>query len=196
MTTQASQAVDTATRVAAGATRSRYDGVSIALHWTIVALVLIQFVLAETWTWFARPTRHEMVMFHMSFGILLTAAVIGRIVWRLWPGHAVAAAVQGWTEHLSKGVHYALYTLLVLQAVSGFVLRWSGKESMSFFGLEIPPIIPPVSRPVHHQIGDFHHWLGWTIVILGAGHALAALYHHVVLKDRVLTRMLPSGRKA
>jgi cytochrome b561 len=28
-------------------------------------------------------------------------------------------------------------------------------------------------------------------VIIAVGHALAALYHHYMLKDRVLIRMLP-----
>jgi cytochrome b561 len=32
-------------------------------------------------------------------------------------------------------------------------------------------------------------------VIVALGHALAALYHHYVLKDRVLQRMLPSGAR-
>ena len=37
----------------------------------------------------------------------------------------------------------------------------------------------------------FHEWIGWAIIILALIHALAALYHHYVLKDRVLERMLP-----
>jgi cytochrome b561 len=36
-----------------------------------------------------------------------------------------------------------------------------------------------------------HEYIGWAIVILAFAHALAALYHHYVLKDRVLRRMLP-----
>jgi len=34
-----------------------------------------------------------------------------------------------------------------------------------------------------------------SIVILAAGHAAAALYHHYALKDRVLGRMLPLARR-
>jgi cytochrome b561 len=32
-----------------------------------------------------------------------------------------------------------------------------------------------------------------VIVIIAFGHAMAALYHHYVLRDRVLRRMLPGA---
>lgn len=187
-------AVDTATRIVAGDDRTQYDGVAMSLHWITVVLVLAQFGLAETWSWFARPTRGFMIMMHMSFGILLTAVIVARIVWRLIPGHQMPPAVAGRVELASKAVHYLLYAMLAAEAVLGFVLRWSGGESMSFFGLQIPPIIPRVARPTHHLIGDIHHWNGWAIVLLAFGHAAAAIYHHVVVRDRVLSRMLPLVR--
>jgi cytochrome b561 len=40
-----------------------------------------------------------------------------------------------------------------------------------------------------------HELNGWAIVILAAGHAAAALFHHYVLRDPVLSRMLPSVRR-
>ena len=190
-TTRAESAVSTATRIAAGDDRTRYDGVAMSLHWLTVALVLTQFALAETWSDFARPTRHTMIVAHMSFGILLTAVIAARIVWRLIPGHQMPPGVAGLVELASKSVHYLLYAMLAAEAVLGFVLRWSGGESMSFFGLQIPPIIPKVSHPTHELIGDLHHWNGWAIIILAAGHAGAALYHHYIVRDRVLSRMLP-----
>ncbi|HEX3700299.1 MAG TPA: cytochrome b [Phenylobacterium sp.] len=193
MERSATDAVDVATRIAAGDDRTRYDGVAMILHWTTVALVLAQFVLAETWSWFARPTRHLMVATHMSFGILLAAVVLARIVWRLAPGHQMPSAVSGWVELASKAVHYLLYAMLAAEAVLGFVLRWSGGEAMSFFGLQIPSPMAKVSKPTNDFIGAIHHWNGWAIVILAAGHAAAALYHHFVVKDDVLRRMLPGG---
>lgn len=187
--------VETATRVAAGDDRTRYDGVAMSLHWATVFLVLANFALAQTWEGFARPTRHLMIVTHMSFGILLAAVVITRIVWRLTPGHQVAPVVSGLTELASKAVHWLLYALLAAEAVLGFVLRWSGGEAMSFFGLAIPSPMATVSRPTHHLIGELHEWNGWAIIILAAGHAAAALYHHFVVKDDVLRRMLPEGAR-
>jgi len=186
---------DTATRIAAGDDRTQYDAFAIALHWLTVALVLVQFILGVTWGWFPKPTRHLMIATHMSLGIVLSAVIVVRIVWRLIPGHQMPAAVSGWVEIASKAVHYLLYVMLVAEAILGFVLRWSGNEAMSFFGLQIPPPFAQFSKPMHRLIGDLHEWNGWAIVILAAGHAAAALYHHYHLHDRVLARMLPLARR-
>ena len=186
--------VDEATRIAAGATRSRYDGVSIALHWTTVVLVLALFALGELWGYAQRPLRGQLIMLHMSLGILLGIAVAARIVWRLMPGHRVAPAGTGPGDALARSVHWLLYALLIVQSLFGWVVRWSEGEAMSFFGLQIPPLIAPMTRAEHHILMERHNQLGWVIIILAAGHAAAALYHHYVLRDRVLARMLPRRR--
>jgi cytochrome b561 len=195
MNTDTKPTLDQVTQVAAGDDRTVYDNFAIALHWLTVLLVLSQFALAETWSWFARPTRHLMIVTHMSFGIILSAVIVVRIVWRLIPGHQVPAAVSGWTELAAKAVHYLLYAMLAFEAILGFVLRWSGHEAMSFFGLLIAPPFAPFSKPAHHLIGEIHNLNGWAIIILAFGHAAAALYHHYVLRDRVLSRMLPAMRE-
>ena len=43
-------------------------------------------------------------------------------------------------------------------------------------------------------MAEAHNWVGWTIVILAGGHAAAALFHHFVLRDSLLWRMLPGLR--
>jgi cytochrome b561 len=193
MAAQASRGVVAATRIAAGDDRTRYDAVARTLHWLTVVLVLTQFGLAQVWGYFPRPERHVLIVAHMSFGILLAATVVVRIGWRA--GHQMPLAVSGWVERASKAVHYVLYGLLVSEAVLGFLLRWSGNQAMSFFGLLIPPPFAPFAKPAQHLIGDIHNWVGWTIIILAVGHAGAALFHHFVLRDDVLWRMLP-GRHA
>jgi cytochrome b561 len=195
MNAEANPTVVAATRIAAGDDRTRYDEFAITLHWVTVVLVLMQFGLAETWHYASRPIKHVMIVGHMSFGILLAAVVVTRIVWRFLPGHWVRPAVSGFVELLSKAVHYLLYALLCIQATLGFALRWSGHEAMSFFGLQIPPPFGPTSKPVHHLIGEAHNYVGWTIIIVAAGHAAAALFHHFFLRDDVLWRMIP-GRRA
>lgn len=194
MALQSDRGLVTATRIAAGDDRTYYDGFAITLHWLTAGLVIAQFALAELWELTPRPTRHLMIVTHMSLGIILTVVLIVRVAWRLMPGHQVRAAEVGWVERASKAVHYLLYGLLAAEAVLGFVLRWSGNEAMSFFGLLIPPPFAPFSREAHRLVNELHEWIGWTIVIVAAGHALAALFHHYVLRDDVLRRMLPGYR--
>lgn len=181
-----------ATRVLAADDGTNYDNVAVALHWTTAVLVVVQFVLAITWDDFAKPTQETMQSVHVSLGVLLTAVIIARLVWRLMPGHQVPAIELGWVKLASKAVHYGLYALLVAQVVSGFLFRWAQGHPVSFFGLfAIPGPFGALARPGRRLIHSLHEYIGWAIVIIAFAHALAALYHHYVLRNRVLMRMLP-----
>ena len=185
---------DTATRIVAGDEGKNYDNVAVTLHWLTALLVIVQFALGQTWDWFPRPIRHLMVVSHMSFGIILTLVVLARVLWRFVFRHHVASIETGFVRIASVSVHFLLYGLLATEAVLGFLSRWEGKEAMSFFGLQIPPPFTGSGQKVAHQLQDIHNWVGWTIIVLALGHALAALYHYYFLKDRVLGRMLPAAR--
>jgi cytochrome b561 len=191
----ASPITETATRIAAGDDRERYDNFSIMLHWATAALVVAQFALGETWGFAGKPVRHVMIVTHTSLGLILALVIATRLLWRLTPGHKVRSAVQGWVETASKSVHYLLYFLLVAQALLGLSLGMFDDHPMSFFGLPVPTPFSPWPDAVHHQVGDIHNWVGWTIIVVAAGHAAAALYHHYALRDDVLARMMP-GRDA
>ena len=195
MSTISGPGFDTATRIVAGDDGTTYDGVAIALHWATAVLVVANFTLAETWDWFATPTRELMENTHMSFGVLLTAVILARLVWRLIPGHQLSPIEAGWMRIAAKATHYLLYTFLVIEAALGFTFRWGAGRPMEFFGLGIPPLIGQMTKPVTHNLREIHNWVGWTIIVLASLHALAALYHHYVLKDRVLDRMLPRGAR-
>ena len=185
--------IDAATAIVAGDDGTTYDGVAIALHWATALLVIVQFGSAMTWDYFSKATRQSMESVHISLGVLLTAVIVARLVWRLMPGHQVSSAGAGWDRLASKGVHYLLYVLLVAQAGFGFGFRWAQGHSVEFFGLfGIPGPYGELARPLRRQLHELHEWVGWAIVIIAALHAAAALYHHYVLKDRVLKRMLPA----
>lgn len=187
-------AFNEATRIVAGDDKTNYDNVAITLHWLTALLVLIQFALAETWDWASRDTRETMQSTHVSLGILLTAVIVVRLIWRWIPGHQRSSLEAGWMRIASKSVHYLLYLLLVAQACLGFAIGWSAGHPIHFFGIPIPGPIGALSRPTRHDIREIHSTVGWIIIILALGHALAALYHHYFLKDRVLGRMLPLAR--
>jgi cytochrome b561 len=189
-------AFDTATRIVAGDDKTNYDNVAVALHWATAVLVATQFALAETWDWFARDTTETMERLHVSFGVLLTAVIVARLIWRWIPGHQRSPLATGWMRSAAKAVHYLFYVLLVTQAGLGLTIGWASGHAIHFFGIPIPDPIGTLERATRHELRQIHEKVGWAIVILALGHALAALYHHYFLKDRVLGRMLPLARKA
>ncbi len=190
-------AFDTATRIAAGDDKTNYDKVAITLHWLTALLVIVQFALAMTWDYFSHDTSEAMQSIHVSLGMLLTVVVIARIAWRLMPGHQRPAIVSGWVKAASKAVHYLLYLLLVVQAGLGFAFRWAQGHPVSFFGLfAIASPYGAAEKATRHTLHGLHEKVGWAIIILAFGHALAALYHHYGLHDRVLGRMFPPARRS
>jgi cytochrome b561 len=187
---------DTATRIAAGDDGTTYDGVAIFLHWATAFLVFANFALAQTWDWVAKPTKELMEDTHMSFGVLLAVVIVARLIWRWLPGHQVSSLEAGWMRLSSKVAHYALYVLLIAEAALGFAFRWGAGRPMEFFGAGIPPLTGAIDKATRHDLREIHEWIGWAIVTIAVVHALAALYHHYALKDRVLERMLPAARRA
>lgn len=195
MTNRQESPIDSATRIAAGDDGTNYDNVAVALHWLTALLVVLQFGTAITWDYFSHDTSEAMQSVHISLGVLLTVVIVARIVWRWLPGHQVSSTEVGWVRVVSKGVHYLLYALLVAQAALGFAFRWAQGHSVEFFGLfGIPGPYGQLEKATRHTLHGLHEKIGWAIVIIAAGHAAAALYHHYVVKDRVLKRMLPLAR--
>jgi cytochrome b561 len=174
----------------------RYDSVEIALHWATAVLVVTLYLLAQIWAFMHRgaPSRLELQSIHVSLGLCLAAVLAARIFWRAGPGSRLPPAASGLAEIASNLVHYALYGLLVGVVGLGLCFRWAQHEPLSFFGLFDIASPYPFTKSEAPLIGDLHYWVATTIVTLAGGHACAALFHHFVLRDGVLRRMLPLRR--
>jgi cytochrome b561 len=180
----------------AAAAHERYDRVTIGFHWLTALLVVTLWGTTVVWNnvprEYGRAIRETLEPLHVSLGIALAAVLIGRLVWRLTSGRKLAAAGNAVTAPLSKLVHALLYALLAAQVGLGFGLRWLQGEDFSFFGLfSIPSLFTP-DRALSHQLEGLHNIVGWSLIYVAGAHAIAALFHRYVLKDRVLQRMLPS----
>ncbi|MGE4480214.1 cytochrome b [Acidocella sp.] len=170
---------------------THHDRLTIALHWLTALLVAVQFLLAELWGFFPRPTHHLMVSAHMSFGLLLTALFALRLAWRLRPGHTSFDDGAGLFARAARGMHHLLYLLLGAEIVLGFLTRWTDNHPLVFFGLLIPSPFGTFSKTAGYVTDQIHDIAAWTIIVLAGAHAAAALLHHYILKDGVLRRMLP-----
>jgi cytochrome b561 len=87
-------------------------------------------------------------------------------------------------------VQWALYILLFALPVTAIVgARLEGHPLTLLEGWTIPS--PPLfSHAAGATILNLHKWLGDLVMWVGAFHALAALYHHLVLKDTALLSIL------
>ena len=96
-----------------------------------------------------------------------------------------------WMGIASKSVQGALYALLFLLPATAIAGAWLEGHPLTFLaGVQVAPLLPKW-HDTGAAIARLHTWLGDTIMWLAGAHALAALYHHFVLKDGVLGSMLP-----
>lgn len=176
--------------------QTSYHPVAKFFHWTIVALIAIQFVSG----WLMPSMRHSaspnsFTFAHLSIGLLVVPFAIALLFMRFYK--PVARPEMETTTNLIKiatiGTHYLLYALLVALSISGLVAASLRGVAINFFGFfDIPYFV--ISNPsLLHSLGKMHSALATVIGIVALGHIAAALYHHVVLKDSVLNRMRPGG---
>ena len=166
---------------------TRYDAVTIWLHWTTAALVVEQWVGAKTIDMWDGPLRVDARSVHILLGITLGLILMFRVGWRATQGRALPNADSGLLGLVSKAMHWSLYALVA--AIIGLGVALLVMRGDSIFGLFQFPVFVQASRPLRHTVQDLHDTLA-TIVLIAAGlHAAAALFHRYVLKDGVLARM-------
>ena len=86
--------------------------------------------------------------------------------------------------------HWALYALLIVQPVVGWVATSAYRAPVVFFWLfELPPIWPE-DRAFSETMFVVHRFLGIAMALMICAHIAGALFHHFILRDRVLMRMV------
>jgi len=174
----------------------RYDPTSIALHWIVAIAVLAQWLGAHTIDWFPKgPLRVDVRSLHILIGTALAAAVVYRVYWRARYGVRIRGnSVFAWNA-LAKGVHHLLMGLLVVVLLLGLFNSWVRGDDI--FGLFHLPKFGPYDADSRHQLAnrvvDLHRLASNALLIVTGGHASVGLFHHLVLKDDVLKRMLPTS---
>lgn len=178
---------------------SHYDGLSRAFHWVTAIAVTTAFILGPGG--FGRlmrqgvdPATHRDIVWHESLGLLVFVLTVLRLVWVAFRPAAPKVAMAGWMRMAGTLVHVGLWTLLLALPITAVLTLGSEGNPLTLLGGlridQMPWIANSAIAPLADW-GDVHKLLGDTIVWIAGLHAVAAIFHHVVLKDRVLHTMLP-----
>lgn len=169
----------------------RYTLPAIALHWAQALLVF--WLLWLGWTMVDLPKgaeRSAAYSLHKSLGLLVLALTLLRLAWRL--RHAPPpSAVAGWQAGMASGVHHALYLVLLLTPMAGYLLSSFTPYPLRFFGLEVLKLGWP-DELLNTIFKSAHVILAWSGAGLIVLHVAAAI-KHTLLRDGILQRMLPGG---
>jgi cytochrome b561 len=137
-----------------------------------------------------RPT--GLIAWHISLGTLILLVMVARVLWRLsHPAPPAPDTLRPWLSTLSRLVHLLLYTVLLLLPLTGWGTASARGWKVGLAGyVNLPALFKSGSR-FGLALGDIHAATAIILLVLIGSHFAAALYHHFVLKDQTLVRMLP-----
>jgi cytochrome b561 len=161
------------------------------LHWLTAVLVLTMIPVGITMVNIdGGPLQDFLFKLHESFGVLLMTVIVLRLVYRLINAPPpLPADIPPLQQFAATFVHLALYTLLIVQPIVGWLGTSAFPAPIHVFGLfDLPPIWP-ADRAFSDQVFVVHRAIGYLIALLVCAHVAAALFHHFVRRDDVLLRM-------
>jgi cytochrome b561 len=173
-------------------TSSRYGDLQVALHWLMLALLVAVYATMELRELFPRGSelRAAFKIWHYMLGLSVLALVVVRVGAR-WSGPTprIEPPLPGWQLFVSRLLHFGLYALMLGMPIAGWLILSAEGDPIPFWGLTLPPLAGP-DHALAETIEEWHELgaeLGYWLVGL---HSAAALYHHYVVRDDTLRRML------
>ena len=153
-----------------------YSSRQVALHWIVFVLVAFQFAIGNQMTHLFRaahggnPTRANPIWapVHISVGVLILVLMLARLALRRIDGVPPAPKQHPALEWLAGAVHAGLYVDLIAAPVVGVIAYLWLPELAGLHQLMVRPIL----------------------VALFALHFARALWHWLVVRDEVMTRMI------
>ncbi len=172
-------------------TASAYGWPHKILHWTMAIGIFGLFGMGLYMSELElSPDKLKLYGLHKSFGITILALVTLRLVWRMTnPVPQLPAATPKIEALAAHAVHCALYVLMAMIPISGWLMSSYAGFPVSVFGVYTLPNLVSPDKEMLGLIKQAHELLAYAIVGLAALHGFAAVHHHFIKKDGVLRRM-------
>ncbi len=186
----------------------RYTFVAITLHWVIALLIIGQLAgglfmvnLSDE----QASLKFELFQWHKSFGITILLLSFVRLLWRL--GHrppALPSAMATWERIAARGAHFLFYVLMIAMPLGGWAVvsssPYAGSVPTFLFGVVHWPHLPffdavADKAALSEQLAGYHELGAYAMIGLLVLHIGAALQHHFLKKDGVLSSMAPFVRR-
>ncbi len=166
--------------------------VSRIFHW-LMALMIITLLTVGLIMTDMSPSEQKWQLYnlHKAAGVTVLGLAIARLVWRLsQPIPLLPATLPKWQAIASRLNIFLLYCLLFCMPLSGFVMSVFGGHDISYFGIFTIKAFTHTQTDLSKTSHTLHIFLGYVVIFSVCLHIAAALYHHFILKDHVLSRMI------
>lgn len=172
----------------------RYSAAARGLHWLVVLLLTVS-IPAGVWMIYFEPAdeafKLRLYNIHESLGVLVFVLVLLRLLVRwLRPPPPLPPGTPMPIRLAAHATHVALYGLLLVQPVLGFLGTNAWGFPLRWFGLFTIPA--PIGREVALApvLSALHWWGAVCLLLLIGGHLAGVVYHTLIRRDGLLRRML------
>ena len=175
-------------------TPARYSVISKVFHWGMATLVIAAIFLIEIKDFFPEGAwRNAVASLHMQAGLMVFGFIWFRLLWHITHAEPPITPPLSYIQHLAAQLaHYALYGLMIVTPLLGFLALQSKGKAITFLGYILPNLLNEDTW-LHYALTlkDNHELLGNVFIWLIALHIASAVWHHVFRHDDTLKRMLP-----
>lgn len=176
-------------------TTRAYGVISRILHWSVAALILLQFtgMTAKLMLGRGSSVASFFVGLHQSVGSILFVLIVARVIWAITnrenrPEHG--GGLLGLAARLG---HLLLYAFMVLVPSAALIRAYGSERGFAPFGFEIfAPKNPEIGWTA--AIGEWHGEMAWTMGALILGHIVMVGVHETMWRDGTLARMAAARR--
>ncbi|WGS52941.1 cytochrome b/b6 domain-containing protein [Paraburkholderia sp. D15] len=168
----------------------RYTKPAIFFHWAIFLLVALAYLAIEIRGPKGSDSRVFWSNVHFCAGNLVLGLAVLRLLWRLWAGAPAEIDTNRLLAFLARAAHLALYVFIFAQPLLGILMINAGGHPVTLAWVNVSYTLigaDPAARPL---LKGAHEWLGNAFYWVIGLHALAAIAHHAIFKDRTLRRMI------
>ncbi len=178
-------------------TTDRYGSLSIGMHWLMLLLLIAVYAMINLHDVAAKGSalRADLKTWHFLLGLGVLVLVAVRLVARPFAGAAplIVPAIPRWQQRLAVALHVGLYVFMFSMPLLGWLAVSAKGDPVLFFGAQLPPLIGQ-DKTLYDSLKEIHATIGTIGYYLVGLHAAAALFHHYVMHDNTLLRILPVRR--
>ncbi|MDO8925542.1 MAG: cytochrome b [Sideroxyarcus sp.] len=174
-----------------------YTPTAITLHWLIALLIFVAFPLGIYMHELPlSPDKLRLYSYHKWIGVTVFMLAVVRIYWRATHvPPALPDSMPGWEKFAAHATHYALYVLIFIIPVSGWLMSSAKGFQTVWFGVLPLPDLVGKDKELGDQLLEVHKLLNFLLFGLVLAHIGAALKHHFIEHDDILARMVTFLRK-
>lgn len=175
----------------------RYTKTAVALHWLMALLIFATFPLGLYMAdLHLSPLKLRLYNYHKWIGIIVLALALVRLYWRTTHRPpTMPETMKKWEKVAAHAMHHALYFLILVIPVTGWLMSSAKGFQVVLFGVLPLPDLVGKNKELGDWLREIHEALNYLMLGLVFAHIAAALKHHFVERDDILTRMVPFLKK-